>query len=600
MEDERGVLVPGLSLVVYEWCRDHAYPLPSLLGTAWAEHLPSGVIYRDEQTCRRVYHLTLRSAAEVEGSAWMVPSWSSAGYDALTVLVQLAAFALPTAALALTMLRANDLWALAVAPPADPAFVAAPLFVSSGLFAVLFPFAEPQAVSHHSLNPVCAAVLAESAVFMAVVVLRVAGSFINLGGALSDRLPDATSRARFEWVRGCVDRLATACLMLHLWLLLAYLGVVCCWCLLTSVLQPTLYLPYGASLVTLLVLARTVADRLASTASRLRAKLRTAVMRQVSTKLARAKAQADVYDSFLNPVDDSFDAPLRPTLPPPPPNEAPAELTALDVFAMLKQLRASVASQAIGGEGGSSAQELGGLANDADDGGDGAAGGVGSRAPADAPNEASDNVPGDAPAAASVGLLARVAQSQRASADAPAESGAPAAAGSAPTAVAAKERVSGGAPSGEDGLSAEDFNLLFQSLDLSLTEAQVEKLFASTDLDGNGCVTASEFESAWDDLIDEFVSQSVAQAGFSPALTVLAVAVLVLCAALVLAFVLVTLSAFVIDTTFDAVVQSILVASVGKAAAAYPGKANASLSEEDLDKLVGSIMGQQEGASKDE
>ena len=150
----------------------------------------------------------------------------------------------------------------------------------------------------------------------------------------------------------------------------------------------------------------------------------------------------------------------------------------------------------------------------------------------------------------------------------------------------------------EDTIGFSDFICLFQSLDLPLTDGQVERLFAMTDLDGNGVVTAEEFESAWDDLLDEFVEVSVLRMGLSPALTALLVSGLVLSVAVLLAFILVTLSAWTGNDSFDAVAQSLLVGGVGRAAAALP-KANAH-DDDQLKKVVDAIMGEQESASKDE
>ena len=49
-----------------------------------------------------------------------------------------------------------------------------------------------------------------------------------------------------------------------------------------------------------------------------------------------------------------------------------------------------------------------------------------------------------------------------------------------------------------DAIGKADFARLFKSLDLHFTDAQFERLFAMTDLDGNGNVTLQEFEGAWD------------------------------------------------------------------------------------------------------
>ena len=44
---------------------------------------------------------------------------------------------------------------------------------------------------------------------------------------------------------------------------------------------------------------------------------------------------------------------------------------------------------------------------------------------------------------------------------------------------------------------------LLLMVEFSLSDAEVERLFAMTDLDGNGRVTLHEWEDAWSDLVDE-------------------------------------------------------------------------------------------------
>ena len=84
--NESGQLTPGFHLVLYEWCRDQQYPLPSLLSKQWVAQLPGGVVFRDEQRCRQVYGLKLHDASELAAGRG---SWFSFGFDAITVAVQL-------------------------------------------------------------------------------------------------------------------------------------------------------------------------------------------------------------------------------------------------------------------------------------------------------------------------------------------------------------------------------------------------------------------------------------------------------------------------------------------------------------------------------
>ena len=115
-----------------------------------------------------------------------------------------------------------------------------------------------------------------------------------------------------------------------------------------------------------------------------------------------------------------------------------------------------------------------------------------------------------------------------------------------------------------DAIGKADFARLFKSLDLHFTDAQFERLFAMTDLDGNGNVTLQEFEGAWDVLVKELLAESVREMGLSDEQIALSILTVFLALLLLLAFLGVTLQGWMQEGAFSAMAQSLLVGTVGR------------------------------------
>jgi len=142
------------------------------------------------------------------------------------------------------------------------------------------------------------------------------------------------------------------------------------------------------------------------------------------------------------------------------------------------------------------------------------------------------------------------------------------------------------------------FKILVASLDLSLTEAQLERLFTMADLDGTGEITQEEFEGAWDDLCDEFLAESVSSLGLSPAHIVGIVVVVVTILVLLIAFVLVMVGAWFNNSSIDAVFQSTLIATLGRGALELEKRSKKTKDSET--SIVVELMGQAEADAVDE
>lgn len=158
------------------------------------------------------------------------------------------------------------------------------------------------------------------------------------------------------------------------------------------------------------------------------------------------------------------------------------------------------------------------------------------------------------------------------------------------------------AMAGDDSqLAIADFRRLFQLLELHFTASEEERLFAMTDLDGSGFVTAAEWEAAWDDLTDEMITRLVSEAGLSRQRVLGMVAALVGLLIVFFIFLFTTLSGWYSQKSFDAVVQSTLFAFVGRIAIACRGKAKAEAADnEELSRMVDGMLGEQRGKSEDE
>ena len=65
----------------------------------------------------------------------------------------------------------------------------------------------------------------------------------------------------------------------------------------------------------------------------------------------------------------------------------------------------------------------------------------------------------------------------------------------------------------DDVLDRDEFTRMFQILDLELSEAQQEQLFALCDVDCTGTITEEEFVAGWALMVDNFLDEGAEQVG---------------------------------------------------------------------------------------
>ena len=158
---------------------------------------------------------------------------------------------------------------------------------------------------------------------------------------------------------------------------------------------------------------------------------------------------------------------------------------------------------------------------------------------------------------------------------------------------------------------------------------QLERLFAMTDLDGNGRVRLKEFEGAWELLTKEIIAESLSAFGLSRtqvSLTdqlvdltphiymlqlrvngsislrqvVLTVISFVLLLLILFAFMILSLSGWVGETAFSALAQSGLVCTVAKGITALRKRSKAEQGGAELERAIDFVVGEQSAAAEDE
>ena len=183
---------------------------------------------------------------------------------------------------------------------------------------------------------------------------------------------------------------------------------------------------------------------------------------------------------------------------------------------------------------------------------------------------------------------------------------------------------------GDDVMSMEEFQRLFELLELDLKEEQKEQLFAYDgtrlgrgashartapqqltspahpsryhrycDIDCSGKIDEKEFADGWEKMVQIFLENSASGLGLSRLQIALAVGWAVLCLVLLVAFILITLSAWRNEGGFEVVVQSLLVSGTGKAVAAMRRRSKAE-DKDSVGSLVEGIMSENQSSASEE
>lgn len=117
---------------------------------------------------------------------------------------------------------------------------------------------------------------------------------------------------------------------------------------------------------------------------------------------------------------------------------------------------------------------------------------------------------------------------------------------------------------GNQLLTFEEFRRLFANVDDTMSEAQIEQLFAYCDVDGSGTITQTELEEAWDFMAAKIVDQEMASLGLTTVDIVIGLVLVVSTLVALFAFIFLALQGWHSEKAFDSAVQTVLVAASGK------------------------------------
>jgi len=208
----------------------------------------------------------------------------------------------------------------------------------------------PDLIHSRSYYPAVSGVLIEACVFFLATLVRMLVSYLN---------PPA------RWLQALIVHSYAIIFVIHMALVFASACMVAAWFLAGACLNPNVYLPYAVAFLVVVIACRTVGTSMALTARKLADAITVAVKKQLRMKLERAKRQMDLMAQARLAKenaqwDDSFESPLGPVLEehvnPSGASESDREVTAADIFALLKETRDAEREDA--GEGATHEEEI--------------------------------------------------------------------------------------------------------------------------------------------------------------------------------------------------------------------------------------------------
>jgi hypothetical protein len=152
-------------------------------------------------------------------------------------------------------------------------------------------------------------------------------------------------------------------------------------------------------------------------------------------------------------------------------------------------------------------------------------------------------------------------------------------------------------PSPSGTLTTAELESLFDALELPIPARYKRSMFAQLDAQGDGSVSASEFEAGWAEMLESVLAQGLSAAGLSTLQIVLAVLTLALLLSLLIAFILVALAGWPRRTLESSVIESLLIAAVG-AAASGRGRYQPEKATDELNRVVRETLDRGEWAVK--
>ena len=145
-----------------------------------------------------------------------------------------------------------------------------------------------------------------------------------------------------------------------------------------------------------------------------------------------------------------------------------------------------------------------------------------------------------------------------------------------------------------------EFKRIFDLLELDITEAQKEQLFAFCDTDCSGVISEKEFQEGWEMMLEVLLENVADSLGLSKAQIIMAWVYILTILVLLVFFILLTIGAWNNESSFNALVQGTLISGAGKAVTALRQKSKAE-DGESLEGLVDQILdGQKDAAAEAE
>lgn len=144
---------------------------------------------------------------------------------------------------------------------------------------------------------------------------------------------------------------------------------------------------------------------------------------------------------------------------------------------------------------------------------------------------------------------------------------------------------------GDAVISADEFNDLFDKLQLNVSKQKRSQMFAYCDRDGSGFVDAAEFTDAWAYLEEQIINETLDDLGVSNTAIIGAVVYLAVCLAVLLSFLFLAIAAWENSSGFEAVIQTLLVSgSAGLTSFARNQSKGESADENELQAIIDGVV----------
>ena len=226
--------------------------------------------------------------------AWLVvctrSGWSWYVVEAATVAMHMSMYVTPLA-LAIYTMHAQDYYSLYVCPPAPEGSDLNPL-----TWLDLSTLQASELIATRQTSLMTRLVVCEMAFFILCTLARQAFNYMDVR-----RPPPAAEDTRMSLKDRVLLALATleenfkifysVLIVLQIFLVGTFIGVVACWFLLATALDPTAFLPYGVAAVTVTTVATTMVTDLFASAARIRTMLETAFNLMINERINQVRGE---------------------------------------------------------------------------------------------------------------------------------------------------------------------------------------------------------------------------------------------------------------------------------------------------------------------